>query len=64
LKVSTSGIGIDILLFGLEEKCSGGEHNMSATARLKKLFNFVKREAVFLQFVQAGHNDHELVLFL
>lgn len=37
---------------------------MSATARLKKLFNFVKREAVFLQFVQAGHNDHELVLFL
>ena len=34
--VSTSGIGIDILRFGLEESCSGREHLVAVTAGLKK----------------------------
>jgi hypothetical protein len=47
LKVSTSGIGTDILRFGLEGNCSGRRHDMSVTARLKKLLNVVTREALF-----------------
>jgi len=47
LKISTSGMGIDILLFGLEGSSSRREHDISVTAWLKKLLNVVTREAFF-----------------
>jgi hypothetical protein len=47
LKVSSSGLGIDTLRFGLEGNCSGREHVAAVTARLKKLLNVVTHEAVY-----------------
>lgn len=53
-KVSTSGMGTDILRFGLEGNYSGREHDMSVTARLKKLLNVVMREALVCSLFMLG----------
>jgi len=63
-EVSTSGMGIDILRFGLERNCSGREHDISVTARLKKLLNVVMREALVCSMFKLGIMARSLSFFI
>lgn len=63
-KVSISEMGIDVLRFGLEGNCSGREHDMSVTAKLKKLLNVVMRVALVCSLSKLGIVALRACLFL